>query len=80
MTLTDVREAFDGMERLRASGVELELGGHRDQTCAEASLIVVSPGVPLEQPVFDHARARHVEIIGELELASRWLRGRDYTR
>src|SRR4029079_2652062 len=29
----------------------------------------------IEQPVFDLARANGVEIIGELELASRWLRG-----
>jgi UDP-N-acetylmuramoylalanine--D-glutamate ligase len=32
--------------------------------------------VPLTQPAFDVARRRAVEIIGELELASRWLRGR----
>jgi UDP-N-acetylmuramoylalanine--D-glutamate ligase len=32
--------------------------------------------VPLEQPVFDAPRDRGVEIIGELELASRWIRGR----
>jgi UDP-N-acetylmuramoylalanine--D-glutamate ligase len=76
VTLTETREAFEGMDRLRASGVALELGGHRDQTFAEADLIVVSPGVPVEQPVFDRARERNAEIIGELELASRWLRGR----
>ena len=76
VTLTEMRDAFDGMERLRNKGVDLEVGGHRDQTLAEASLIVVSPGVPLEQPLFDKVRARNVEIIGELELASRWVRGR----
>ena len=57
VTLTEMREAFDGMERLRLSGIELELGGHREQTFADASLVVVSPGVPLEQPVFDKALA-----------------------
>jgi UDP-N-acetylmuramoylalanine--D-glutamate ligase len=76
VTLTETREAFEGMDRLRARGVALELGGHRDQAFAEADLVVVSPGVPVEQPVFDRARERNVEIIGELELASRWLRGR----
>src|SRR5207253_643671 len=38
--------------------------------------IVMSPGVPPEQPVIADARKRGVPIIGELELASRWLRGR----
>ena len=30
----------------------------------------------MEQPVFDAARERGVEVIGELELASRWVKGR----
>ena len=56
--------------------MELELGGHREATFTGAELIVMSPGVPLRQPVLDAARARGVPVIGELELASRWLRGR----
>jgi UDP-N-acetylmuramoylalanine--D-glutamate ligase len=39
-------------------------------------LIVTSPGVPIEQPVFDGARRRGVEIVGELEFAWRWVTGR----
>ena len=76
MTLSEMRDTFDGVERLRAEGVELELGGHRAETLASADLIVTSPGVPAEQPVFDAARARGVETIGELEFAWRWLAGR----
>ena len=76
VTLTEARDSVDGADRLRAAGVHLELGGHRRDTLAAADLVVVSPGVPVEQPVFDAARARGVDIIGELELASRWLRGR----
>ncbi|MEO6222569.1 MAG: UDP-N-acetylmuramoyl-L-alanine--D-glutamate ligase, partial [Vicinamibacterales bacterium] len=45
-----------------------------DQFC-RANLIVVSPGVPLEQPAFEQARVAGVPIIGELELAARWARG-----
>jgi len=66
---------FDAAAQLREAGVTLELGGHRAETLAGAELIVTSPGVPVDQPVFDAARANGVEIIGELELASRWLRG-----
>jgi len=76
VTLSEMRDTFDGVERLRAEGVELELGGHRAETLASADLIVTSPGVPVEQPVFDAARARGVETIGELEFAWRWLAGR----
>ena len=61
---------------LAASGVQIETGGHQAATLAQAELVVVSPGVPLEQPVFAAARERGVEIIGELELAWRWLKGR----
>jgi UDP-N-acetylmuramoylalanine--D-glutamate ligase len=76
VTLTDSRPSFDAAPHLREAGVRLELGGHVSETLAAADLIVVSPGVPLEQPVFDAARASGVEVIGELELAFRWLRGR----
>ena len=76
VTLTEARNGFEGEERLTAAGVALELGGHQSATLAGADLIVASPGVPLEQPVFDDARQRGVEIIGELEFAWRWITGR----
>ena len=37
---------------------------------------MLSPGVPPEQPAVAAARARGVPVIGEIELASRWLQGR----
>jgi UDP-N-acetylmuramoylalanine--D-glutamate ligase len=76
VTLTDTRTSFPEVEELQALGVALELGGHSPSTLRDADLIVASPGVALEQPVFDASRARSVETIGELELASRWLKGR----
>ena len=56
--------------------MRLELGGHQAGTFASADLLVLSPGVPPEQPLVAAARRRGVPVIGELELASRWLRGR----
>ena len=76
VTLSEARQAFDAMDRIAAAGVRLELGGHQAETMAGADLIVASPGVPLDRPVFEAARGRGVEIIGELELAFRWIRGR----
>ena len=37
---------------------------------------MLSPGVPSRQPAIDAARSAGVPVTGELELASRWLRGR----
>jgi UDP-N-acetylmuramoylalanine--D-glutamate ligase len=74
--LSDTKASLDDEERLRDAGVDLELGGHHESTFTSADLIVLSPGVPARQPAIDAARRAGVPVIGELELASRWLRGR----
>jgi len=76
VTLTDIRSDVPEAANLRTSGVALELGAHQPRTFSEAELVVLSPGVPPDQPVIDLARRRGVPVIGELELAYRWLRGR----
>ena len=76
VTLTDRKPTIDRAEALQAQGIALALGGHDDAMFAGADLIVTSPGVPLEQPAFAAAKAAGVPVVGELELASRWLRGR----
>lgn len=53
--------------------VELDLGGHTEALFTHADLIVVSPGVPLTIPAISAAQAAGVEIVGEIELASRQL-------
>jgi UDP-N-acetylmuramoylalanine--D-glutamate ligase len=76
VTLTDRRDTIAEDAQMRDAGVHLELGGHRPQTLLAADLIVLSPGVPPAQPAIAQARAAGVPVIGEMELASRWLRGR----
>ena len=76
VTITDIKPSIDQAPALGALGIALELGGHEAATFTGADLIVASPGVTLDQPVFDAARASGVPIVGELELASRWLKGR----
>jgi UDP-N-acetylmuramoylalanine--D-glutamate ligase len=76
VTLSETQPEAPAAEPLRRLGVALEFGGHRAETFADADLIVMSPGVPPEQPVVANARKAGVPVIGELELASRWLRGR----
>src|SRR5262245_55380990 len=61
---------------LARHGVALEVGGHQVGTFTSADLVVLSPGVPTEQPAVAAARERGVPVIAEIELASRWLQGR----
>jgi UDP-N-acetylmuramoylalanine--D-glutamate ligase len=69
--------AVAGVARqLRSAGVALELGGHQTATFLDADLIVPSPGVPLEIAPLQAARARRIPIWSEIELASRFLRGK----
>lgn len=75
VTLTDRKPEIPDAAELRAAGIALELGGHVGATFDAADLIVMSPGVPLDLPEVAHARSIGVPVIGELELASRWLRG-----
>ena len=62
--------------RLDGLGVRVEQGAHEGHQFERADLVVLSPGVPPRQPVFEAARARGVPVIGEIELAFRWLTGR----
>ena len=76
VTLSDTRAHVPAAEPLCQLGVRLELGGHTRETFTDADLIVLSPGVPPEQPFVQAARDRGVPVIAEIELASRWLQGR----
>ena len=78
VTLTDLRPELEPQtaDRLRGVGVAVELGAHKGERLASQDLIVLSPGVPLTQPSIVEARRAGVPVIGEIELASRWLCGR----
>src|SRR5512146_1892633 len=56
-------------------GIAVETGSHGDRTFQQQDLIVVSPGVPYDVPALQQARARGIPVIGEIELASRFLKG-----
>jgi UDP-N-acetylmuramoylalanine--D-glutamate ligase len=56
-------------------GIAVETGGHGERTFREQDLIVVSPGVPVDTPRLAQARALQVPILGEVEVAARFLQG-----
>jgi len=76
VTLTDTRAEIAEEHALRTAGVRLALGGHEPALFRRADLVVLSPGVPPNLAVIQQARAAGIPVMGELELASRWLRGR----
>ncbi len=56
-------------------GITVESGGHGERTFRGQDLIVVSPGVPVDAPPLVQARALGENVIGEIELAARFLPG-----
>ena len=78
VTVSDVRsaEALAGeIPALLDAGIMVETGGHGLLTFRRQDLIVVSPGVPYDTPELKQVRAFGLPIIGELELAIRFLQG-----
>ena len=60
-------------EALKPFDVEPEM---QSETVLEgADFLVVSPGVPLDQPFFDAAKKKSIPILGEVELAGYYLKG-----
>jgi UDP-N-acetylmuramoylalanine--D-glutamate ligase len=78
VTVSDTRSAealASEIPALLDAGIMVETGGHGLLTFRRQDLIVVSPGVPYDTPELKQVRAFGLPIIGELELASRFLQG-----
>src|SRR5271169_6388765 len=56
-------------------GISVESGHHGERTFRDQDLIVISPGVPFDVPQLVQARAFGIPVIGEVELAARFLKG-----
>ena len=79
VTVSDVRSAEQLAKEIPAlieAGIMVEAGGHGLLTFRSHDLIVVSPGVPLDTPELAQVRGFGLPVIGELELAARFLKGR----
>jgi UDP-N-acetylmuramoylalanine--D-glutamate ligase len=60
-------------QKALSMGISLELGPHNAETFLSCDLIVVSPGVPLSLPPLEAATEAGIPIIGEIELAARYI-------
>jgi UDP-N-acetylmuramoylalanine--D-glutamate ligase len=79
VTVSDVRPAealAHDIPSLLEEGIMVETGGHGLLTFRRQDLIIVSPGVPLDTPELVQVRKFGRPIMGELELASRFLKGK----
>ena len=76
VTVTDTA-AEDQLQQaaavMRAHGIPMVLGGHTGRLFSEAQLVVISPGVPHTIEPLEAARRRKVPVLGEVELAARFI-------
>lgn len=71
--VTDSRANPPGLRQLREEMPEVGVfvGGFEPEVFAAAARLVVSPGVPVAEPLIQDAIARGVEVIGDVELLAR---------
>jgi len=68
-----VEKIAEQAKLLESWGVSLEAGGHTSGTFLAADTIVLSPGVPFGIPPVQEALGKGIEVISEVELASRFI-------
>jgi len=69
----DQRELANVLGEIDRSMVQIAVGADYETSLDAADLVVISPGVPYRIEVLERVRRRGVKVIGELELASRFL-------
>ncbi|UCG93636.1 MAG: UDP-N-acetylmuramoyl-L-alanine--D-glutamate ligase [Candidatus Aerophobus sp.] len=71
--LEDSKEMRARAREFERNGIKVILGSHPLEVLAGHQLIVLSPGIPLDIPLLRQAEKLHIPIMGELELAYRFL-------
>ncbi len=77
VTVTDMANEDDlamSVLELHQLGIRTEIGSHRRESFESSELIVLSPGVPHTHDFLTGARQKGIPVIGEIELASRFIR------
>jgi UDP-N-acetylmuramoylalanine--D-glutamate ligase len=73
VTVTDRKEKealSEASADLAGLPIRFQLGGHRPDELLSTDLIVVSPGIPADEPFIQAAEKRKIPVIGEIELAA----------
>ena len=76
VSATDTRTAPPGLTELGglAKTLDIRLGGFDLSLLDGASQLLISPGVSLREPIASQARARGIEVLGDIELFARAVR------
>src|SRR5438132_887595 len=74
VTISD-RRPLEELGEARSLAVMLEAGGHERETFLDQDLIIASPGVAWNLDHLLAAREKGIPVVGESELASRFLQG-----
>jgi UDP-N-acetylmuramoylalanine--D-glutamate ligase len=71
----DSQKVLESVKVLDAQNIEYEIGLHSDRIY-ECDLMIVSPGVPLDSPVILKAKEHDIRMIGEVEIAWQFCKGK----
>lgn len=69
----DQTELRQRLQELDGVSVTVRAGQNYESAIDEADLVVISPGIPSRLEVLERARRRGVKVLGELEMASRFV-------
>ncbi len=72
--LTPLEKLPEEVNEFGKKGVEIETGSHRRETFLWTDTVVLSPGVSFNIPPVQEAVAHGIEVISEIELASRFIK------
>lgn len=77
VTVFDTRETPPSLTAVRqlVPAVEVHCGAVGDDSLRDFAHIALSPGIALDHPALTPARAAHAEIVGDIELFARSVRG-----
>lgn len=64
-----IKEAEDALQEIKDVDVQLEFGGHKEGTFLDKDWILVSPGIPMNIPPLEKARAKGIPVLSDIELA-----------
>jgi len=76
VTVTDMAkedELGESVAIIRELGINMELGSHKNSTFENVDIIVLSPGVPHAIPQIQRAKDKGIDVLGEIELASKFI-------
>lgn len=74
-TISEKREATpedkEKIAELQELGINVEMGGNKEETILNSDIIITSPGIPPHSEVYNLIKAHKIETFGEIDLAYR---------